>query len=250
MFSVIAKKTFLVSVKCSGASGPELAAQPGLLEAAERRVVAHRRVRVHRQVAGFHGARHPHRPRQVVGPDRPGQSVRGVVGQLDRVGLVLERQHGDHGPEDLLGDRAVGALRGQNRWREPVSGTRWGRTAERDGRVVGHVGRHGVEVRPGHQRAHLGVPRRRIADDDALHGRLEQFHELVVDVALHQDSAARAAVLPGVVEHAVWRGGGGLLQVAVVEDDVGALAAEFQRHPLHLLRRRPPSPSRPPRWNR
>src|SRR5580658_1538771 len=37
----------------------ELAAQAGLLEPAERRPVPHRGVRVHRQVAGLHAARHP-----------------------------------------------------------------------------------------------------------------------------------------------------------------------------------------------
>jgi hypothetical protein len=36
-------KTFFVSVKAARASGPELAAEPGLLEPAERRGVADRR---------------------------------------------------------------------------------------------------------------------------------------------------------------------------------------------------------------
>ncbi len=59
---------------------PQLAAEPGLLEAAERRPVAHGGVRVDRQVAGLDRPGHPQRAAQVCGPDRPGQPVRGVVG--------------------------------------------------------------------------------------------------------------------------------------------------------------------------
>jgi len=44
-----------------------------------------------------------------IDPDNPyGESF----GELDRVGLVFERQHGDDGSEDLLGDRTIGSLRG------------------------------------------------------------------------------------------------------------------------------------------
>ncbi len=92
-------------------------------------------------------------------------------------------------------------------------------------------------MRFGHQRAHLGVLRPRVAHHDALDGRFEQLHEPVIDVALHQDSAARTAVLTSVVEHAVWRGRRRLLQVAVIEHDVGALAAQFQSDPLDLCGR-------------
>lgn len=46
---------------------------------------------------------------------------------------------------------------------------------------------------------------------------------------------AGAAVLTGVVEDAVRRRRCGLLDVGVGEHDVRALAAELERHPLHLL---------------
>src|SRR5215211_5603450 len=55
--------------------GSQLPAQPGLLEAAERRRVAHRRVAVDRQVARLDPARDPQRGTYVAGPDRPGQAV-------------------------------------------------------------------------------------------------------------------------------------------------------------------------------
>ncbi len=54
--------------------------------------------------------------------------------------------------------------------------------------------------------------------------------------ALHQDPGPRAAILPGVVEHRVGRGRGGLLQIGIGEHDVGALPAQFQGEPLDLPR--------------
>ena len=109
-------KTFLTSVNASSASGPSSRPEPGLLEPAERRRVAHRRVRVDRQRAGLDAARDPQRPAHVAGPDRPGQAVLGVVGHRDRVGLVVERQHRDDRPEDLLApDPVLRALRAARR---------------------------------------------------------------------------------------------------------------------------------------
>src|ERR1700751_2516753 len=82
---------------------PQLAAQPGLLEAAERGPVAHGGMRVDRQIAGLDRPRHPQRAADVLRPDRPGQPVRGVVGDLHRLRLVLERDHLHPRPENLLG---------------------------------------------------------------------------------------------------------------------------------------------------
>ena len=71
----------------------------------------------------------------------------------------------------------------------------------------------------------------------SLSDALEALHERVEHAALHQDPAARAAVLTGVVEEAHRRGGRRGVEVGVGEDDVGRLAAELQRHPLELVRR-------------
>jgi hypothetical protein len=68
-----------------------------------------------------------------------------------------------------------------------------------------------------------------------LIARLEALHEGVEDLALHEDSGARAAVLAGIVEEAHRRAGGGPLDVRIGEDDVGALAAEFEGDPLELV---------------
>src|SRR6187399_3792394 len=63
----------------------ELAAEPRLLEPAERRLYAHRRVRVHREHAGFGRACDAQRARSVARPDRPREPVRRVVRDADRV---------------------------------------------------------------------------------------------------------------------------------------------------------------------
>ena len=78
-------------------------------------------------------------------------------------------------------------------------------------------------MRARNQWPHLGVTSRRIADDHAAHGWLKQLHEAVEDIALHKNTAARTAVLAGVVEHTVRCGCRSALQIAIVEDDVGAL---------------------------
>src|ERR1700736_4537823 len=83
---------------------PEFTAEPRLLEATERRVVAHRGVRIDGQVTGFDRPDHSHRPRQVVGPDRSRQSIGRIVRQRDPIGFVVEWQHRDHRSEDLFPD--------------------------------------------------------------------------------------------------------------------------------------------------
>src|SRR5690606_23729948 len=72
---------------------PQLTAEPGLLEPAERGPVADRGVGVHRERAGLDRAGHPQRPADVAGPDGAGQAVAGVVGDADRVGLTGQPHH-------------------------------------------------------------------------------------------------------------------------------------------------------------
>src|SRR3954471_7242605 len=150
----------------------EFPAQPGRLEAAERRPVPHRGVRVDREVAGVDGARDADRPADVPRPDRAGEAELAVVGDADGVGLVVERDDGDDRPEDLLVQRPILRIgRRQDRRREPVAGAGRRRTAERDRGVVGDVFRDSRPLAGADQRPHLGLLVGRIGDDDLLHGR-------------------------------------------------------------------------------
>src|SRR5687768_16572376 len=80
----------------------ELPAEAGLLVATERRPVADRRVGVDAEVAGVDRPGDAEATPEVVGEDRAGQAVLRVVGELHRVGLVVEGHYRDDRPEDLL----------------------------------------------------------------------------------------------------------------------------------------------------
>src|ERR1700722_5636326 len=119
----------------------ELPAQARLLEPAERGPVPDRRVRVDRQVAGLHRPGHPDRAAHVTGPDGAGQPVRRVVGELDGAGLVLERGHRHHRPEDLVGvGRRVEADRCEHGRRIPPPGAIRCAAAEGHRRAVRYIG--------------------------------------------------------------------------------------------------------------
>src|SRR5207245_9352103 len=85
----------------------ELAAETGLLEAAERRRRAHGAVGVDRQDAGLERPGDAEGAGSVPRPDRAREPVGRVVGDADRVGLVGERDHGGYGAEDLLARNPV-----------------------------------------------------------------------------------------------------------------------------------------------
>src|SRR4051794_8497703 len=105
-------------------SHAQLAAEPRLLHAAERRVRADRAVRVDREHARGDAARHAQRPRAVARPDRPGKAVRRVVRDPNRVPLVGERDHGCDGAEHLLTGDPVVVRRFDERAREPEARAR------------------------------------------------------------------------------------------------------------------------------
>ncbi len=180
------------------------------------------------QVPGPDGRRDAQRPADVPGPQGPGEAVVGGVGQADGVGLVVERQHDGDGTEDLLdGHPRVRVHAGQDGGREPEAGA-LGRLAADAVGAGRDVGADPVQLGAGDQRAHLGLLVGRVADPYGLDGGGEQVQEPVVHGPLDEDAGAGAAVLAGVVEEGHGGGGRGRLQVGVGEDDVGALAAEFQ----------------------
>ena len=192
-------------------------------------------MRVDRQVAGLHTAGHADTAAKIARPDRAGESVLGVVGHADRIGLIVEGDDDDDRSEDLLAVGAVTLGAGEDGGREPVALAGGCGALEGDRCTVGHVGRHGLQLALGDERAHLGARVIRVAADEVLDGRLQQFHETVVGLALDQDARACTAVLTSIVEDAPGCTGRGLLKVGVSEHDVGALAAEFEGDGLDVL---------------
>ncbi len=76
----------------------------------------------------------------------------------------------------------------------------------------------------------------RITHDEGLRRLGEELYDLFVDRALDEDAAARATVLPRVVEDRHRRVLGEALQVGVGEDQAGALSAELEADALHRVR--------------
>src|SRR2546421_4857948 len=81
---------------------PQVAPEPGELVAAERSRGIVEVVRVHPDGPSLDRAGHAVRLRDVSGPDPRRETVQRAVGELDALGLVLERQHRQHGTEDFL----------------------------------------------------------------------------------------------------------------------------------------------------
>ena len=87
-------------------------------------------------------------------------------------------------------------------------------------------------------RALLGGRVERIAEL-ALLGLVGQaLDEFLVDLLLDEQPAAGRAALAAVEVNGVEGAGDGLIQVAVGEDDVGALAAQLERAAFRACRRR------------
>ena len=184
-------------------------------------------------------------PLGIARPDAGRQAVDGVVGDADGVVLVLVGNDREDGPEDLLlGDRHVVAHVGEHRRPHEVALVEaigcFGPTGEELGSFVDallDVAAHPLALGLRYERAETGVGVERIARRvrlGRLHGDLLSFCE-----ARTRDEHARqrAARLAGVEEGLADAIGDGLLEVGVLEDDVGRLATELEGDGLHRLRR-------------
>ena len=228
------------------AAMPSSRPMPDLLHAPERCFGVHRRVAVHRDDARADPLGDPQRPPDVPRPDRPREPVGRVVGQSDRVRLVIERDDRDHGSEDLLLHDAharSGAI--EDRRRDVAAGVhtsaRHSLAARDQPAAFGLADRDVVEdplhVPLADQGTHLGRIIRRVADPDRPSGACERLHDLLMDRPLHQDPTAGAAVLARIIEHGIGRLAGEPLQVRVREYHVGALATQLQADLLDRARR-------------
>jgi hypothetical protein len=97
---------------------------------------------------------------------------------------------------------------------------------------------HTLAVVGGDQGARLGGLVRSAAEPDAVGPASKLVDEPVVDAVLDDEPATRRADLAGVQERRRKRVVNDRLEVGVGEDDVRALAAEFEGDPLHVDRGR------------
>ena len=211
-----------------------LAAEAGLLVAAERRRRVEPVERVPPDDAGAQPVGHPEDPRALLGPDPRREPVHRVVRLLDGLVRRAEREHAEDGPEDLLARDAValGDVR-EDRRREPPA--LLGEPARRlvDLRALLVAARDElvdpVELRLRVDRADVGVLVERVADAQRRHPALQLAHELVVDRLLDEEPRAGAADVALVEVDAVDDPLDRLVERRVLEDDVGGLAAELER---------------------
>ena len=158
--------------------------------------------------------------------------------------LVVVGHDRQHRAEDLLlGDRHVRRDVGEDRRLheealvEALGGV--GAAGEQRGALLialVDVAPHPLALDGGHERAEAAGLLERVAGGVRLGGGRGDGLHLGQAAARHQHAGERGAGLAGVEEALAHAVGDGLLQVGVVEDDVGGLAAELQRHPLHGLR--------------
>src|SRR4051794_25391858 len=225
-----------------------LAAEAGLLVAAERRARVEAVERVRPDDAGAKTLRHPEDARALLRPDAGAEPVRRVVRLLDRLVRRAEGEDGEDRAEDLLlrDPVTLSDVREHGR-REPVAllGQDAGRLVDLGALLL--PGRDELadllELRGGVDGPDVGVLVQWIADPQRREAALELRHERLVDRLLDEETRAGAADVSLVEVDAVDDSLDRLVERRVVEDDVRSLAAELEREllpgageaPLNLL---------------
>ena len=176
---------------------------------------------------------------EIAGVDGGGKTIGGLVAQLDDLLLILELGDGADGAENLLlHDLHVVADVGEDGGLDKVALVAVAVAANLDGGALLlaalDVAHDAVKLDLADLGALEGVLGEGIADLVLLGTLLEGLEELVVDALLDEDAGAGAAALAVVEVDAKVDPRDGLLDVGVVEDNVGRLAAELERHLLEV----------------
>lgn len=190
-------------------------------------------VRVHPHGTGADGVSHAQRGVEVGGVHRGRETVRRAVGLLDRLLLGLELGDGADGAEDLLLDdgHVLGDIREDGGLDEvadvAVAATTGGHGGT--GLLAGiDVAHDAVELQLRDLGSLEGLNVEWVSDLVGLGALLEAGDELVVDALLHVDAGAGAAALAVVEEDTEVDPRDGVVDVGVVEDNVGRLASELK----------------------
>src|SRR6185369_5809892 len=225
-------------------AGPaEFAPEPAELGAAPWQTWVQGRPAVDGDRAGPDPQRQGVRAAEITGPQGRRQCVAAVVGNGDGLLVVVEGDDRADGAEDLLpGDgHRVGRVREQRRLDEvaaavgaPASGDDAGALVATDRDVAADA----FELFGVDQGAHGGTRFERVADHDLRSAVDQAVDEFVVDLAGDEDPAAGSAHLPLVGEDPDRDAIGGGVEVGVGEDDLRALAAEFESDGTEAVGRR------------
>ncbi len=213
-------------------------ADAGILVAAEGSAFGNAVVAVHPHTAGFNAAGNADGPVDISGPDCAAKAVLALVGHGDDFIFVLELDDAGHGSEDFFLGHAhvVGNIAEQGGTQEAALGefAFCGSLAAAENCSAFfladfHVFENLLHLALVDLAAHLGGRIKRQADLDGVEALYGLGDELVVDAFLYKDTGACAADLALVEEDAHLQAVHGHFKVAVIEEDVGRLAAQFQR---------------------
>src|SRR5439155_13869473 len=194
----------------------EVAADPALLEAAERRLGMHAGMRVDAQHAALDPARHAQGAAQVVRPERPAQAVGRRIHVADHSRLVVERRDAYDRAENFFAPAAVvfAHLKQDGGFEVVAPGARTiaaaGESAAALAGVIEELLNRG-KLGGGDQGTEFGLGLHRVAHDELPRRGDELLDEWLVNAALDEYAAAGATILPAVGEHAHRRSLGGAL---------------------------------------
>src|SRR5438445_4373091 len=214
-----------------------LAAEAGLLVAAERRRRVEPVVRVGPDDPRAQALGHPENPRALLRPDAGAEPVRRVVRLLERFLGRAERQDREHRTEDLLLRDPVALCDVREDGRdEPVALLRQAAGRLVDLRALLLAGRNELldllELLLGVDRADVGVLVQRISDSQRGEPALELLDHRLVDRLLYEQARARTAHVALIEVDPVDDPLDRLVESGVVENDIRGLAAELQRQLL------------------
>src|SRR6266851_961042 len=224
------------------APGTEFAAEAGLFVAAPGRF----------DVRGLHVI-DPHdsstqrfndakRSVNIARPHGSSEAVRSVVGDADRVGFAVKRNHRSDRAEDFFaGDARVVVDIVENRGFDVVALAEFFRPAAADG----HLGLFLADLKVrtdavvlllADQRPHLGFSLKRRAELDAFRFLGHGLDKLRVNLFLDKNAATSGANFTLIDEDAEQSPVDGSLPIRFGEENIGRLAAELQRDPLQSIR--------------
>src|ERR1700733_738375 len=177
----------------------------------------------------------------VASPDRGGEAVRRIVGDLQRIFFVFKRNHGRNGAKNFFAGNAGGVRDvGENGGLDVVAfahllGASSARGERRLLLADFDVGVHAVVLFFADQRAHLGFPVERRTELDLLGLLRHRFDKVLVDRLLYQDAASGGTDFALVNEDAEECAIDGRFEVSVGKEDVGRFAAELEGDALYRV---------------
>lgn len=177
----------------------------------------------------------------ISGEDSRSETVLGLVGESDDLGLVLELGNDDDGSEDLLLEDGV--LRVDVREDGGLDVVSLSSVSLSTGKEGSSLLLSGLDV--SHDSVVLNLRDLGSLESSLVEGVTESkgldlgkvlLHELLVDTLLNEDSGSSTASLSVVEEDSEASPRDGLINVRIVEDDVGRLSSELESDVLEVGR--------------